>query len=90
MFIKNKQRSAVTTKNQKIAHKNQTSKGAMHAVFFSDEKIFSKDQMFNRQIDRWIDLRLQYVPRVMQTKFPATVMLFRAFSTEGDVMPSTS
>ena len=55
--------------------------------FFSDEKNFCQDQKFNRQNNRWIAMRPQDVPKVMQTKFPATVMVFCVISSEGHVMP---
>ncbi len=55
--------------------------------FFSDEKNFCQDQEFNRQNNRWIAMRPKDVPKIMQTKFPATVMVFGVISSEGHVMP---
>lgn len=55
--------------------------------FFSDEKNFCQDQKFNRQNNRWIAMRQKDVPKIMKTKFPATVMVFGVISSEGHVMP---
>ena len=35
----------------------------------------------------WIDMNNRDVPRVMKTKFPATVMVFGVVSREGHIMP---
>ena len=35
----------------------------------------------------WIDTNNRDMPRVMQTKFPATVMVFGVVSSEGHIMP---
>ena len=48
--------------------------------FFSDEKNFCQDQVHNSQNPRWIATNNRDVPRVMKTKFPATVMVFGVVS----------
>ena len=35
----------------------------------------------------WITMNNRYVPRVMKTKFPATVTVFDVVSNEGHIMP---
>ena len=55
--------------------------------FFSDEKYFCQDQVHNSQNHRWIATNNRDVPRVMKTKFPATVMVFGVVSSEGHIMP---
>lgn len=55
--------------------------------FFSDEKNFDQDQKANRRNDRWLCKDPDDVPRVMHTKFPATIMILGVISSEGDVMP---
>ena len=55
--------------------------------FFSDEKNFDQDQKVNRRNDRWLCADPSEVPRVMHTKFPATVMVLGVVSNEGHVMP---
>lgn len=55
--------------------------------FFSDEKNFVQDQKTNRQNDRWLCASPSEVPRVMHTKYPATVMVLGVVSSEGHVMP---
>ena len=55
--------------------------------FFSDEKNFDQDQKNNRRNDRWLCADPSEVPRVMHTKFPATVMVLGVVSSEGHVMP---
>ena len=54
--------------------------------FFSDEKNFCQDQAVNSQNNCWLAVCTKDVPKVMQTKFPATVMVFGVFSSEGHVM----
>ena len=39
------------------------------------------------KIHRWISTNNRDVPRVMKTKFPATVIVFRVVSSEGHIMP---
>ena len=55
--------------------------------FFFDEKNFCQDQVVNNQNNRWLAVCSEDVPKVMQTKFPATVMVFGVVSSEGHVMP---
>ena len=55
--------------------------------FFSDEKNFCQDQVVNSQNNRWLAVCFKDVPKVMQTKFPATVMVFGVVSSKGHVMP---
>ena len=68
--------------------------------FFSDEKNFCQDQVHNSQNHRWLAktpfpkkkgqkkrVARTDIPRVMKTKFPATVMILGVVSSEGDVMP---
>ena len=55
--------------------------------FFSDEKNFCQDQVHNSQNHCWIAMNNRDVPRVMKTKFPATVMVFGVVSSEGHIMP---
>ena len=55
--------------------------------FFSDEKNFCQDQAHNSQNNRWLATCTKDVPKVMKTKFPATVMVFGVVSNEGHVMP---
>ena len=55
--------------------------------FFSDEKNFCQDQVHNSQNHCWIAMNNRDMPRVMKTKFPATVMVFGVVSSEGHIMP---
>jgi len=54
--------------------------------FFSDEKNFDQDQKINRRNDRWLCADPSDVPRVMHTKFPATVMVLGVVSNKEHVM----
>lgn len=56
-------------------------------IFFSDEKVFNQDQKINSRNNRWLCQEISEVPIVMQTKFPASVMVLGVVSNEGDVMP---
>ena len=55
--------------------------------FFSDEINFCQDQVNNSQNHRWIVTNNRDVPRMMKTKFPATVMVFGVGSSECHIMP---
>ena len=55
--------------------------------FFSDKKNFCQDQAVNNQNNRWLAVCSEDVLKVMQTKFPATVMVFGVVSSKGHVMP---
>uniref|UniRef100_A0A182PX72 Uncharacterized protein n=1 Tax=Anopheles epiroticus TaxID=199890 RepID=A0A182PX72_9DIPT len=54
---------------------------------YSDEKNFCQDQKHNVQNHRLLAYCAADVPRVPQTQFPQTVMVFGCVSSEGDVMP---
>ena len=45
------------------------------------------DPSYDSQNHRWIVMNNREVPRVMKTKFPATVMVFGVVSSEGHIMP---
>ena len=49
--------------------------------------MISTDPSYDSQNHRWIATNNKDVPRVMKTKFPATVMAFRVVSSEGHIMP---
>ena len=53
-----------------------------HALYRS--KLWQQDHCQNH---RWIATNNRDVPRVMKTKFPATVMVFGVVSSEGHIMP---
>jgi hypothetical protein len=60
----------------KLLNKLQYPKDPGMLWFFSDEKNFCQDQVHNRQNQYWVAMCPKNVPRVMKTKFPATVMVF--------------
>ena len=47
----------------------------------------STDPSYDSQNHRWIATNNRDVPRMMKTKFPATVMVFGVVSSEGHIMP---
>ena len=49
--------------------------------------MLSTDPSYDSQNNRWIAMNNRDVPRVMKTKFPATVMVFGVLSSEGHIMP---
>ena len=49
--------------------------------------MFSADPSCDSQNQRWIATNNRDVPRVMKTKFPATIMVFGVVSSEGHIMP---
>ena len=54
--------------------------------FFSDKKNFCQDQAVNKQNNRWLAVCSEDVSKVMQTKFPATVMVFGLVLSENHIM----
>ena len=57
---------------------------------YSDEKDFDQDKKIYRRNDKWLCGDPSDIPRVMCTKFPATVMVLGVVSNEGQVMPQNS
>ena len=55
--------------------------------FFSDKKNFCQDQVVSNQNNRWLAVCSEDVAKVMQTKFPATVMVLGVVLSEGHIMP---
>ena len=49
--------------------------------------MISTNPSYDSKNDRWISTNKRDVPRVMKTKFPATVMVFGMVSSEGHIMP---
>jgi len=54
--------------------------------FFSDEKNFCQDQVFNRQ-NRWLAMGSKDVVKLMKTELEDTVTVFGVISSDGDIMP---
>ena len=57
--------------------------------FLAVQLMFSTDPCYNNstlKMQIWIATNNRDVPRVMKTKFPATVMVFRVVSSEGHIM----
>ena len=49
--------------------------------------MLSTDPSYDSQNHRWIATNNGDVPRVLKTKFPATVMVFGVVSSEGHIIP---
>ena len=49
--------------------------------------MLSTDPSYDSQNHRWMATNNREVPRVMKTKFPATVTVFGVVSSEGHIMP---
>ena len=58
-----------------------------HVRVFVDEKKFVVDEVANKQNTRIIAFDPSEVPPVMQSKNPASVMVFAAVASDGKVMP---
>ena len=58
-----------------------------HVRIFVDEKKFVVDEVANKQNTRIIAFDPSEVPPVMQSKNPASVMVFAAVASDGNVMP---
>ena len=49
--------------------------------------MLSTDPSYDIQNHRWIAMNNRNMPRVMKTKFPATIMVFGVVSSEGHIIP---
>ena len=56
--------------------------------FFPDEKNFCQDQKLSTENNRWLAYSPKDIPRVMQTKFSKTAIVFGWVICEGDEMPT--
>ena len=75
------------SKGKKLPSKVKQPAESQAIWFFSDEKNFCQDQRHNMLNNRWLDYSPKDTPRVIQTNFSHTVMVFGCVSCEGDVMP---
>jgi hypothetical protein len=55
-------------------------------LIFSDKKNFSQDQKVNRKNTRYVCSDISEVYIIMNTKFPATVIVLRVVSNKDDMM----
>ena len=58
-----------------------------HVTVFVDEKNFTVDEVANRQNSRVIAASPAEVPPVLESKHPASVMVFGAVACDGRIMP---
>ena len=86
-ILTEKTKNLTLIKSVRLLNKLKHPKKPNMLWFFSDEKNFWQDQVHNSQNHRWIAKNNRDVPRVMKTKFPATVMVFVVVSSEGHIMP---
>lgn len=86
-FMSAQTREQRTIRGKRLLNKLKHPEAPNMLWFFSDEKNFDQDQKINRRNDRWLCSEPTEVPRVMHTKFPATVMVLGVVSNEGHVMP---
>ena len=56
----------------------------------TEQLMLSTDQSYDSQNHHWIATNNRDVPRVIKTKFPATVMVFGVVSSEGHIISSKS
>ena len=75
-LITEKARENRLTKGKKLLSKVKHSSEPQTIWFFSDEKTFCRDQRHNTQNNRWLAYSPKDTPRVMQSKFSQTVMVF--------------
>ena len=60
---------------------------AVQLMLSTDPSYDNRTIASTRKIQIWIATNNRDVPRVMKTKFPATVMVFGVVSSEGHIMP---
>ena len=85
-LLPEKTRENRRTKAKKLLSKVKHPAEPQTIWFFSNEKNFCQDQKHNKQNNRWLSYSPKDTPRVMQTKFPQTVMVFGCLSSESDVI----
>lgn len=56
-------------------------------TFFSDEKNWTVDMVYNKQNDRFLATKKEDVPAVYTSKFPAAIMTLGVIGSNGTVMP---
>ena len=61
---------------------------AVQLILSTDPSYDNRAIASTLKIQNWIATNKWDVPRVMKTKFPATVMVFGVVSSEGHIMPS--
>ena len=60
---------------------------AVQLILSTDPSYENRTIASTLKMQIWIATNNRDVPRVMKTKFPATVMVFRGVSSEGHIMP---
>ena len=60
---------------------------AVQLMFSTDTSYDNRTIASSLEMHRWIATNKRDVPRMMKTKFPATVMVFGVVSSEGHIMP---
>ena len=60
---------------------------AVQLMLYTDPSYDNRTIASTLKMQIWIDTNNRDVPRVMKTKFPATVMIFGVVSSEGHIMP---
>ena len=60
---------------------------AVQLILSTDPSYDNRTIVSTLKMQIWIAMNKRDVPRVMKTKFPATVMVFSAVSSEGHIMP---
>ena len=60
---------------------------AVQLMLFTDPSYDNRTITRTLKMQIWITMNKRYVPRVMKTKFSATVMVFGVVSSEGHIMP---
>ena len=86
-LLTEKAREERLTKGKKLLSKVKHPAEPQTIWFFYDEKNLCQDQKHNMQNNRWLAYSPNDTPRVMQTKFSETVMVFGCVSCECDAMP---
>jgi len=72
-------------KAKKLFAKLKIQKRGNFLIFFSDEKNFQQDQKVNWKNDRLLCANADEVPIVMETKYPATIMVLGVVSNKSDI-----
>ena len=78
---------SIMSKRDKMFNERDRRCAAVHLMLSTDPRYDNRTIASTVKMQIWIATNNRDVPRLMKTKFPATVMVFGVVSCEGHIMP---
>ena len=85
-LLTKKMKATRLERGKKLRHKCKVNPGIIK--LFSDESIFTVDDAYNPQNDRWISSTRKGISLMMKTKKPSKILIFGLITSNGKVMPA--